>query len=518
MPTTTDAVRQYRVARVRPAGSSGTVAHPNVAGRATAGASAPLDIRFADGGGLVLPSVHVWPIFWGSSWATARAPAATQIKDAITTMLAGPYMSALDQYRNIQKGSLVGSTMLTTSDPGDSFSNEDVIQLIYGLLLAGTIPEPVLDPFLLYVVFLPPGIPFAQPGVIGEHSYFTYYDFSQLALANAELIANVHYGWVINDGTLDLVTTVFSHELVEACADPEGTAITGLEGSCQGSGWCEIGDVCASTGVVDGVAVQSYWSQRDRACVVPGAGNGDGPAPRPLMAAAPPSAPGLPDGSPTPVASAVLRPVPTEAKPPAAGPPVAPAPPAPPSGSSGRLARILSLDLPPAFFFWLELLYLILLIVGAVAWVKGSFLHSVLPDPIGPVPISIPWFGALGAVLISLAGISAHNRVGARGASAWDPSYNFWHVARPAVGAAVGTVGYLLFAAVIDATRTPGTPPSPGTAPVSNLIAFLLGYREESFRELIKRAVDLLLVPATRPAGPPSPGPPAPGPPAPPGT
>jgi hypothetical protein len=33
--------------------------------------------------------------------------------------------------------------------------------------------------------------------------------------------------------------------------------------------WNEIGDVCQSTGVVNGVTVQSYWSQRVQAGVIP---------------------------------------------------------------------------------------------------------------------------------------------------------------------------------------------------------------------------------------------------------
>ena len=57
--------------------------------------------------------------------------------------------------------------------------------------------------------------------------------------------------------------------MVESCTDPEGTAILGVAGTCSQSGWCEIGDVCSSTGVVDGVKVQSYWSQKDKACIVP---------------------------------------------------------------------------------------------------------------------------------------------------------------------------------------------------------------------------------------------------------
>ena len=56
---------------------------------------------------------------------------------------------------------------------------------------------------------------------------------------------------------------------VEVVTDPEGSGITGSP--CSASGWCEIGDVCeTSTGIVNGIAVQAYWSEQAKACVVPG--------------------------------------------------------------------------------------------------------------------------------------------------------------------------------------------------------------------------------------------------------
>src|SRR6266487_3707025 len=63
--------------------------------------------------------------------------------------------------------------------------------------------------------------------------------------------------------------SIFSHELAEACTDPEGSAILGTTGTCSRDGWCEIGDVCEGVNtIINGVTVQKYWSQRDRACIV----------------------------------------------------------------------------------------------------------------------------------------------------------------------------------------------------------------------------------------------------------
>lgn len=51
-----------------------------------------------------------------------------------------------------------------------------------------------------------------------------------------------------------------------------------------------------------------------------------------------------------------------------------------------------------------------------------------LPDPAGPIPVGVTWWGALGGVTISLTGIFRHPR-------SWDDAHNGWHVARPVLGA-----------------------------------------------------------------------------------
>ena len=215
--------------------------------------------NFTDQGGPVLNQVHVQLIFWGNAWANNPTPSVTDITNAVTKILAGSYTSALAQYRGIQPGSLHGTTIVTTSNPPNSFSDSDVSNLISSLISTGTVPAPHTDNQLLYCVIMPVG---ASSGgnFIGEHTYFRYSDGS-----------NAHFAWVMNNGTLDYVTTILSHELVESCTDPEGSAILGTSGTCNQGGWCEIGDVCEGINtVLNGVDVQKYWSQRDHACIVQG--------------------------------------------------------------------------------------------------------------------------------------------------------------------------------------------------------------------------------------------------------
>jgi hypothetical protein len=206
---------------------------------------------------MVLSEVHVYLVFWGSAWSAAPTPTIADVTNAVETLLASPHTSGLAQYGNIGQGRLGGRVVVTSSDPPNPFRDADIVGLLHRLIESGDLVEPEDDRQALYVVMLPPGVGFVKPGVVGEHSFFMYLDLTDPRLPPDFEVANAHYGWVSNDGTLDSVTTVFSHELVEACTDPEGTAIQGLPGTCARDGWCEIGDVCSTTGVVDGVLPSS---------------------------------------------------------------------------------------------------------------------------------------------------------------------------------------------------------------------------------------------------------------------
>src|SRR5438105_4997952 len=121
--------------------------------------------------------------------------------------------------------------------------------------------------------------------------------------------------------------------------------------------------------------------------------------------------------------------------------------------------------------FILSLLYLaVILAIGLIFFVKRDLLFFV-PDAFGPVPLGVPWFGALGAVLISLTGVFEHEHD-------WDASYWPWHVARPLIGVAVAVVSVLILqAGVLAVGSTPipdtkenppaSTQPAPQTPPAS---------------------------------------------------
>lgn len=177
------------------------------------------------------------------------------------------------------------------------------------------------------------------------------------------------------------------------------------------------------------------------------------------------------------------------------GPPVDPQPMAPAGSASAPVPNSTPQKLwggSEGAIFGLQILYLTILAGLAILYFTNRSMID-LPDTLGPIPTPIPWFGALGAVLISLVGLTQHR-------NDWDPSYRFWHWARPLLGASFGTISVLIFQAGILAV---GTQPSATAANVPKdllyyLVAFVVGYREETFRDLIKRISDVIFSPGSQ--------------------
>jgi hypothetical protein len=150
------------------------------------------------------------------------------------------------------------------------------------------------------------------------------------------------------------------------------------------------------------------------------------------------------------------------------------------------------------FIFWLEMVYGGVLAGSAYLYFNH---RQLIPfgDTLGSIPLAVPWFGALGGVVISMAGVAEHQYD-------WNPRYRFWHWSRPLVGAALGVVSVLILQAGILAV---GSSPAGNVGSVPKnllyyLAAFLVGYREETFRELIKRLTDVLLGSTSTPPPPPT--------------
>lgn len=163
--------------------------------------------------------------------------------------------------------------------------------------------------------------------------------------------------------------------------------------------------------------------------------------------------------------------------------------------SNSRFSALDKITGGRGFIVIVEVVYLLIILVVGFLYATDvrHLLPFTLPDTFGTLPAGVPWFGALGAVMISLSAIFDH-------VNDWDTRRKYWHYCRPLVGAALAIISVLTFQSGMLAVSHASVPTSPtAVTDPSNIlyyvIAFIVGYREETFRELIKRAADVFLKP-----------------------
>jgi len=227
---------------------------------------APASTTTSDGGGKKLRNVKVNLIFWGDAWNATPSPnpnLATIVNDA-ATILSSSYLTRTTQYGC--NTAFLGGIFTTPAgdNPSANYTMSDVNDRIISAINAESLPEPdeeSTDNF--HVIFMPPGTN-PPPNVGGEHSYGSYsdYDFP----FDFDIGDKAHTAFIMFSSRAN-VSSIFSHELVEALTDPEGDGVQ--VDPRNSSSWNEIADICFSTGIVNGVTVQSYWSQQDKACIIP---------------------------------------------------------------------------------------------------------------------------------------------------------------------------------------------------------------------------------------------------------
>jgi hypothetical protein len=214
-----------------------------------------------DHGGRVLTDASLYLIYWGASWCSAPRPDASQVSDAVTRLVAGPYLKPLAQYRGAGLHELAYSSVLCTSDPPSPFSIDAVASMVLERIANGAGAEPV-GADRLYMVVMPSGAKPDAAGITGAHATFDYAEG-----------APVPFAWVASDDGLDALTVRIAHLIVDACTDPEGD---GFRVSDERSpyDWLEVANLCAAPLRLDGVAAQPYWSLEQGRCLDAGDFNG----------------------------------------------------------------------------------------------------------------------------------------------------------------------------------------------------------------------------------------------------
>ncbi len=219
----------------------------------------PAKLHF--GGGAIITTARLVPLFWGEFWKTATDPSVSDIHQAIAQILPSPYLSEAMQY-GFQSLTLdPAMIVISPGPPFPTFSGDDAKDLVWDLIDDDRFPEPDEDGGrIVYMVFAPKGSNYDDSDAAGAHNVATDYDFP----------FDTDHAWVgwCDYSALDGITEIFTHELVEILTDPEPYGGWTVEGMPEGEN--EIVDVCFNqTGMVSGYRVSAYYSDRLKACVVP---------------------------------------------------------------------------------------------------------------------------------------------------------------------------------------------------------------------------------------------------------
>ena len=121
--------------------------------------------------------------------------------------------------------------------------------------------------------------------------------------------------------------------------------------------------------------------------------------------------------------------------------------------------------------------YLVLLV--ALPILRNVFASSIphyVLYPLYSMPLSVLWFGALGGVMLSMYGIFFNKD--------WKGPFDLWYVFSGLLGAVYGIISYLIVVVLINSTTISNN--FSRSALAFDLIAFLMGFGQNAFQDLIK--------------------------------
>ena len=238
-----------------------------------------------DYGGPVVANARVVAVLWGPS---VPREVAARIGDFYRAVVASSYFSWLKEYdtekQKIGRGTLAGVFSIAPSHKGSSLTDAQIEKELAAQIRKGALPAADLN--TLYLIHFPPGARIRMGGsssceaggFCGYHSSFR----AGRSVIRYAVLPDMSKGSGCDTGCgggspFAAVTSVASHELVEAVTDPDVGLAHGLAAPLA---WYdaangEIGDICAghdgklhASGAV--WTVQKQWSNKASACVLGG--------------------------------------------------------------------------------------------------------------------------------------------------------------------------------------------------------------------------------------------------------
>jgi hypothetical protein len=233
------------------------------------------------GNGPVIERPKVVLVFRGPGWSNG-APAAADVKQVFSAILASPYASRLVQYGSVRRPTLV-DTMTDTSlighlgaDPRGFLTTQvllidttETIQAVINARKNGGSKPVVDDALYLVIVSGDPQPIFSEPRLNndgGFHEQFLDADGTTVRYGvvlnwSKNTLANIWNSGMCLPGTL-------THEMVEASTDPDARTGYRLD---NGDEIGDLNDVRAVQlpGITQTIGVAAYWSDLEGAGVAP---------------------------------------------------------------------------------------------------------------------------------------------------------------------------------------------------------------------------------------------------------
>jgi hypothetical protein len=227
-----------------------------------------------DQGGPVLTRAKIVLSFRGAGWTTG-AFSTSDARRAFDAALASPYLSHLVQYRGIRRAEIVSSIKDTSNlgklgpDPrkfvtGDIWliADED-IRNVARVALKARPPEDNEEVFYLAVVSQDP-----IPIVVEQVNASGYHDTFEEDGRTVTYGVLLHQSASTVEESWHYLPRIFSHELVEACTDPD--VKSGFILNTVGE-LCDMNDErdVQLPGLEHEIRLAVYWSELERAAVAP---------------------------------------------------------------------------------------------------------------------------------------------------------------------------------------------------------------------------------------------------------
>jgi hypothetical protein len=255
----------------------------------------------SDQGGPRWNSPPIYLIYWGTYWANTPSnkdpsnPSAQEVTDALKGVVGSAYLSGLTQYGVNGQASVATPTYVIANDPPANFRDSDITGKVADEMYYANVPANFFPGLAtgtgIYVVVTPPSV--SSTDISGASDNGTNFSFN-LIRGSAQM-QRIWLGGLPANGSgglkgvtvLDYYVDNFAHELAENITDPNSSnaAITVTPNSPTPAGnplWTGGGDsqVCDAEAQLytyriqdgvhaNGLLVQSYWSQKDKAYLIP---------------------------------------------------------------------------------------------------------------------------------------------------------------------------------------------------------------------------------------------------------